>query len=71
MSMRLDGGRVLIDISEEEFTILLLMLGWAVGNRSVQEAVPGWWLLVNSINEGNPHFTPYTVEAVEAVEARR
>lgn len=58
--MRREGDRVLIDISKDEYLELLLMLGYAIGaaSRPFQKS---WLRLVNSINEGNPQFTPYEI----------
>jgi hypothetical protein len=60
--MRREGGRVVIDISEDEFNSLLIMTGYAIAARRAHEPLPyGWVRLANSINEGNPNFTPYWV----------
>lgn len=62
--MRREGGRVVIDISDEEFDSLTLALGmatgWAlrIGNKSASDS---WLRLVNSVNVGNSNFTPYEV----------
>ena len=69
--MRREGGRVVIEISSDEFHSLLLCLGYATGaaSRRFGGDVPSrdrmladsWFRLANSINEGNPHWTPYGV----------
>ena len=71
--MRREGGRVLIDICEEDYGWLMIALAFATG-ASVREVLdravdaPRWcsaarWLrLANSINEGNPDWTPYAVD---------
>jgi hypothetical protein len=54
------NDRIIIDISEDEFDSLLIALGYAIGARSTHEPLPyGWLRLANSINEGNPNWTPY------------
>lgn len=60
---RRENGRVVIDISEDEFAELLLAMGFAIGGASGFQGFRQAWLrLVNSINEGNPNFTPYEVQ---------
>ena len=55
------NGRVIIDISEDEFESLLLALGYAIGARHRDEgAMPKEWVrLVNAVNKGNQNFIPY------------
>jgi hypothetical protein len=57
------NGRVIIDISEDEYMSLMLALGYAIGARHRDEGrLPkGWLLLSNAINAWNPHFIPYEV----------
>lgn len=72
--MRREGGRVVIDISGDEYTLLLLALGVATGKASMPDRardLPGALMdhflrLANSINEGNPNWTPYLVDAPKA-----
>jgi hypothetical protein len=76
--MRRENGRVVIEISEEEFESLLLCLGYATGAASAKppgyddhrhRTVPlheyklaeSWLRLANSINKGNPQWTPYKI----------
>ena len=67
------NGRVLIDISEEEYTSLLFMMGYAIGAQCDRELPPKrrnerdiqvarWLQLANSINEGNASWTPYEID---------
>lgn len=59
--MRREGDRVVIEISAEEFSTLLICIGYAIGARREHEPLPwGWLRLANSIN-GNPDWTPYEV----------
>lgn len=73
--MRSENGRVLIDFSQEEFDLLLLILGYSFGDhmrKAAEQAAPfyagetaipaSWWRLLNSINEGNPNWRPYIVD---------
>jgi hypothetical protein len=55
MSMQREAGRVRIDISEDEYELLM----WALGVATFNDG-PDWRLveLANAINEGNPKWTP-------------
>jgi hypothetical protein len=57
--MKRENGQVIINISEDEFAILLLALGFAIGSTKSWTQKRIWFLLANSINEGNPNWTPY------------
>jgi hypothetical protein len=60
--MRRENGRVVIDISNDEFDSLLIMTGYAIAARRAHEPLPwGWVRLANAINEGNPNWTPYAI----------
>lgn len=59
--MRREGGNVVITITNDEFEKLLLALGFATGAVEHAMVRRSFLLLVNSINEGNPSFTPYEV----------
>jgi len=61
--MRRENGRVLIDISDDEYAQLLMLFGYAMGwKTNIYEHIPREWLiLLNSMNEGNPRWTPYEV----------
>lgn len=61
MSWQKIDGRVVITLTEEEYSQLLLLLGFASA-----EAIHGAGLdptpifrLMNTINAGNPKWTPY------------
>ena len=65
--MRREGERVVIDISEEEYTGLLRMMGFCAGTKFAQGDLPGFraqLLLANAINAGNPDWTCYEVPDV-------
>jgi hypothetical protein len=54
---------VQIDLSQEEFELMLLMLGYALGARSRDGGIPkSWWklmdALVDALNQGNPNWIP-------------
>jgi hypothetical protein len=50
---------VQIDLSQEEFELMLLMLGCALGARCRDGGIPkSWWKLVDALNEGNPNRIP-------------
>ena len=62
--MRRENGRVVIEISGDEFDVLMIALGIAAGARIGQRESAREifrlviFRLVNAINEGNPDFTP-------------
>jgi hypothetical protein len=57
--------QIVITISEDEWNFLLISLGiasgWYFSHRP--ETFPKVLRLVNTLNEGNPHYTPYEVPA--------
>lgn len=59
--MRRENGRVLIDISTDDFNSLLLCLGYATGAARDKATRNAWLRLANAVNEGNPDWTPYDV----------
>jgi hypothetical protein len=61
--MKRENERIQIDISVDEWGNLLLLMGYALAARRKQTGIMPWhWLrLINSINEGNPQFTPYEI----------
>lgn len=63
--MRHDGDRVYLDLHIDDWHALLFALGTAAGATEDRAQFRGYLRLVNRINEGNPHFTPYEVEPEE------
>jgi hypothetical protein len=62
MGMRRENGKVLIEITDAEFAMLLLALGFATGSTTDDRDLKIRILrLVNSVNEGNPDFDSYAV----------
>jgi len=61
--MKWENGRVLIDISLEEWERLLLLMGYAAAaRRNNTGKFPADWIrLINSIAEGSPDFKPYEI----------
>lgn len=60
MSYSEQNGRVILDMSREDYQKLMFRLGKMAGEthwRFLDEEL----CLVNRINEGNPNFTPYQV----------
>ena len=55
-------GRVTLEMSRDDYELLLMMLGaalfTAVPNR---ELLNHYVEVVNRLNEGNPRYTPYAV----------
>lgn len=55
--MKRENGRVIIDISEDEYQWLIFALGAATATLG-----PPVLKLDNAINEGNPAWTPYPIK---------
>ncbi len=51
------NGRVIIDISEQDFNLLLMCLGAATATLGT-----GMLGLANRINEGNPNWSQYKLD---------
>ena len=67
MSYSEENGLVVLRMSREDYERLLIFLGMATGvsmqrGRPVT-SVPQILAFVNRLNEGNPKYTPYQVEA--------
>jgi hypothetical protein len=64
IEFRRDGGVITLSMSEENYGRLLLAFGYIAG---FGRALPGesfYWRvmkLINDLNAGNPHFTPYKI----------
>jgi hypothetical protein len=57
---------VILTMSREDYDYLLIALGIAIGHAMKEGARPDNCLrFVNRLNSGNPHYTPYQVEAHE------
>jgi hypothetical protein len=66
MSMKRENGRVLIDIGEDDFEILIFLMGLGAGTAQREGSTGLFWRfisLANAVNEGNPNWTPYEVPA--------
>jgi hypothetical protein len=60
MSYREENGQVILSMSREDYDALLIRLGIAAGWASDDPQL--FWehiKLLNRLNEGNPHYTPY------------
>ena len=63
MSYSEENGQVVLKMSKEDFDKLLMTFAAAtVGMRRMGADVDGLLLLLNRLNSGNPHYTPYQVE---------
>lgn len=65
MSYREENNQVILTMSREDYDSLLLRLGVAAGwtaNHS-PENFANHLRFLNRLNEGNPNYTPYQVEA--------
>lgn len=62
MSYREENGQVVLTVSREDYDLILMALGawtaqtWEKGNDQM-------FRFLNRLNEGNPHYAPYRVEA--------
>ena len=63
-------GQVTLTMTRGEWDTLLCLLGIASGHcRSrIPEMFPLAMLLLNSLNEGNPQFTPYEIPVPGSME---
>lgn len=62
MSYREENGQVIITMSREDYQRVLMLLGAGAAS----EKIISWnksCALMNRLNEGNPNYTPYQVEA--------
>lgn len=57
-------GTVTLTLSRDDYELVLMALGIAIGCAS-RDGVPiqSWLELTNRINEGNPNYTPYKRKA--------
>lgn len=56
------AGEIVLTMSEGDFELLLMALGYATGVVSMKKEPYGWLIgLVNRINENNPNFRPYQI----------
>lgn len=65
MSYREENGQVVLTMSREDYVALLLRLGLAAGWAAKEgaELFREHIKMLDRLNEGNPHYTPYQVEA--------
>jgi hypothetical protein len=63
VSYREQDGQVVLTLSKEDYNHLLFLLGGATG-MAMRDGVriDSILKLMNRLNEGNPHYTPYQVE---------
>ena len=63
MSYREEDGQVILTMSKHEYSILLMTLGiGAVALEPEHPMLSRVFNLLNTLNEGNPNYTPYQVE---------
>ena len=53
---------MILTMSREDYQLVLMLLGAGVATGRIASWNRGYELL-NRLNEGNPHYTPYQVEA--------
>jgi len=64
MSYREENDQVILTMSRDDYAYVTFALGIATGHMlSRGEKADGIFELLNRLNEGNPHYTPYQVEA--------
>jgi hypothetical protein len=59
-----NGENVTLEMTQEDYERLTIILGYAVGGlRATGKEAEFWeWIdFVNRLNAGNPDFTPYTI----------
>jgi hypothetical protein len=64
MSYRKDGDKITIELTEQDYKLLMFGLGHAANHIRDQGIEAIFYTLValtNRVNEGNPEFTPYEV----------
>lgn len=67
MAYREENDQVVLTMSRDDFQVVLMALGawtattWQKGNDHM-------FRLLNRLNEGNPHYTPYRVSSVVSPE---
>ena len=65
MSYREENGQVVLTMSQEDYELLLLALGFATGAWAQSPGLDdGSWIvaLLNRVNRGILNYTPYQVE---------
>jgi hypothetical protein len=64
MSYREENGQVVLTMSREDYEIVLMALGAFTAMTWDKTTDKGrMFVLLNRLNEGNPHYTPYQAEA--------
>ena len=62
MSYREQDGQVILSMSKEDYELLLIALGSAVGAALQGRGMLGLRVVcdfANRLNQGNPHYIPY------------
>jgi len=59
VSYREENGQVVLTMNKEDFTSLMYFLG--LGAALTHLPTRGVLELLNRLNQGNPHYTPYKV----------
>jgi hypothetical protein len=62
VSYREENGQVMVTMDMLDWQILLILLGRTLTILERDER-PAFFSLVNRLNQGNPDYTPYQVEA--------
>jgi hypothetical protein len=65
MSYHEENDQVILTMSRDDYDIILLTLGYALGAALQGQGPLGERVivpLINRLNEGNPNFTPYHVK---------
>jgi hypothetical protein len=65
MSYREENGQVILSMSREDYDALLIRLGLAAGVAATCDKAlfAEHVKMLNRLNEGNPNYRPYQVEA--------
>jgi hypothetical protein len=65
-----DGDRIILEMSQDDYQQLLMMVGYGLGSvrRNGNEDLYWDWLkFINEMNAGNPGFKPYKIPATTRV----
>lgn len=65
MSYSEKDGQVILTMSREDYADMLMVLKLRAVTSRLRENRENMKQLLNRLNEGNPHYTPYQVEGRE------
>ncbi len=60
MAYREENGKVVLTLSQEDYQLMLMLLGAGAAGARIVSGNKALAFL-NRLNEGNPHYTPYQI----------